>query len=306
MMCLHEDARKGGCVCEQRPPGELCPLRMKGCDIRLSTAVSNSARFPVISPHGDIPSGSKVVDRIVDGGYFDYSGIVSALELRAQIMRMDEKLNPFVLFATNDPGFTPRFNPDACDENDQPRPEEPDELDLLRAPALPPDEPIEAKPFSILAYPLDALLNGRISRGEQTMANAVLLNRQDNLKQSSSEGVQSVRQMPELKLFSKLRSAGLQSYLNFDIVSVGTPCGASKQIRPVPMSWWLAMPTQAYLDGELCARHNRQTIAGLLSQLGAQPDENDKAAHQARYRDSWRRVLRACRGTSVGRTRQVR
>jgi hypothetical protein len=306
MMCLHEEARKAGCVCEQRALGELHPLRMKGCDIRLSTAVSNSARFPIISPHGDIPSGSKVVDRVVDGGYFDYSGIVSALELRAQIMRIDEKLNPFVLFATNDPGFTPRFSPDTCEGTD-PQPGEPDELDVLRAPAPPPGEPIDPKPFSILAYPLDTLLNGRISRGEQTMANAVLLNRQDNLKQVSREGVQSVRKMPDLKLFTRLRSAGLQSYLNFDVVSVGAPCNSSsKQVRPVPMSWWLTMPTQAYLDSELCARHNRKTIASLLSQLGPQPDDDDRTAHLERYQDGWRRVARACLGSRVMRTRQVR
>jgi len=306
MMCQHEEARKSGCVCEQRPPGELRPLRMKGCDIRLSTAVSNSARFPVISPHGDIPSGKKVVDRIVDGGYFDYSGIVSALELRAQIMRLDEKLNPFVLFATNDPGFAPRFNPDACDGSD-PQPDEPDELDLLRAQVPPPEEPVDAKPFAILAYPLDALLNGRISRGEQTMANAVLLNRQDNLIQVLRDGVQSARPMLDLKVFTKLRSTGLQSYLNFDIVSVGTPCNASsKQARPVPMSWWLAMPTQAYLDNELCARHNRKTIASLLSQLGPQPGEDDRVAHRQRYRDGWRRVARACPDSRTTRTQQVR
>jgi len=305
LMCQNEEARKDGCVCEPRAPGELRPLRMKGCDIRLSTAVSNSARFPIISPHGDIASGGKVIDRIVDGGYFDYSGIVSALELRAQIMRMDEKLNPFVLFATNDPGFSPRFNPDACEGSDS-QPER-DELDLLRAPVPPPDEPIDAKPFSILAYPIDALLSGRISRGEQTMANAVLLNRQDNLKKAAREGAQSVRQMPDLRLFTRLRSAGLQSYLNFDIVSVGTPCNASsKQVRPVPMNWWLAMPTQAYLDSELCAPHNGKTIAGLLSQLGPQPDEDDRTAHLARYQDGWRRVAKACPGVRFRRTRQVR
>jgi hypothetical protein len=305
LMCEHPDARKGGCVCEQRPAGELRPLRMKGCDIRLSTAVSNSARFPIISPHGDIPSAGKVVDRIVDGGYFDYSGIVSALELRAQIVRMDEKLNPFVLFATNDPGFISRFGPDACtDDGAGPQP---DELDVLRAPTQPPEQPVDAKAFSILAYPLDALLNGRISRAEQTMANAVLLNRQDNIERALREGGQSARQMSDVKLFTRLRSAGLQAYLNFDIVSVGASCDAkSKQIRPVPMNWWLAMTTQAYLDSELCAGHNRKTIATLLSQLGPQPDKDDRAAHLQRSQDGWRRVAQACPDTRFRRTRQVR
>jgi hypothetical protein len=295
LMCLHNKApAKDGCTCERRARGQLQPLRMKGCDIPLSTAVSNSARFPVISPHGDITSGGKVVDRIVDGGYFDYSGIVSALELRAQISRMDEKLNPLILFATNDPGFLPRFNPDTCEARGRP----PDELDVLRAPALPPDKPIDAKPFSILAYPIDALLNGRISRGEQTMANAVLLNRQDNLK--------SATRLPDLKLFARLRTAGLQSYINFDVVSVGAPCTTDKQLRPVPMNWWLAMPTQAYLDSELCAGHNRRTIAGVLAQLGPQPGDDDKVAHLRRYLDGMSRVTKACPETSDKRRPPVR
>jgi len=299
VMCVHDKARPKGdrCSCEQRTPGQLQPLRMKGCDIRLSTAVSNSARFPIISPQGDIASGTTVVDRIVDGGYFDYSGIISALELRAQIARLDDALKPFVLFVTNDPGF----NPLACKTGKAP----PDELDVLRTPAVPPDKAPPAPLFSDLAYPIDALLNGRISRGEQTMANAVLLNRQDNIVSFKfPEGSAKFQKAP--LQFALLRTTGLQSYLNFDVVSVGASCNNDRQIRPVPMNWWLSMPTQAYLDGELCARHNRSTIAGVLSQLGPQPADNDESALRARYREGLRRVDEACPGTAVTRSRQVR
>jgi hypothetical protein len=298
LMCVHDKARSKGdaCSCEQRAPGRLQPLRMKGCDIRLSTAVSNSARFPIISPQGDIASGTTVVDRIVDGGYFDYSGIVSALELRAQIARVDDALKPFVLFVTNDPGF----NPQACKTKSPP-----DELDVLRTPAVPPDKAIPPTLFSNLAYPIDALLSGRISRGEQTMANAVLLNRQENIVTFKlPEGFARFQKAPQL--FALLRSTGLQSYLNFDIVSVGASCNNDNQVRPVPMNWWLSMPTQANLDGELCAPHNRSTIAGVLSQLGPQPGDDDVAALRARYQEGVSRVAKACPGTTVMRSRQVR
>src|SRR5262249_47331566 len=49
-------------------------------DIRLSTAAHNSARFPVISPPGAVRNSpvnrpkdekNQVIDRIVDGGYFE-------------------------------------------------------------------------------------------------------------------------------------------------------------------------------------------------------------------------------------------
>ncbi len=298
LMCVHDKTRpKGdGCSCEQRTPGRLQPLRMKGCDIGLSTAVSNSARFPIVSSQGDIVSGTTVVDRIVDGGYFDYSGIVSALELRAQIARVDDKLKPFVLFVTNDPGFNPR----AC-ETSSPL----DELDVLRTPAVPPDKAPSPPLFSDLAYPIEALLAGRISRAEQTMANAVLLNRQDNIVSFKlPDGFARFQKAP--LLFAELRT-GLQSYLNFDVVSVGASCNNEKQIRPVPMNWWLAMPTQAYLDGELCADHNQSTIAGVLSQLGPQPGDDDEAAHRSRFLKAKAWVARACSGRGGWfRTRQVR
>jgi hypothetical protein len=112
----------------------------------------------------------------------------------------------------------------------------------------------------------------------------------------------------------------LQAFLNFDIVSVGARCDNEKQIRPVPMSWWLAMPTQAYLDGEICARHNRSTIAGVLSQLGEQPEESAQSASaDASLKEAVRKtqkdrfdanatlVSRACRDVGQrGRSRQTR
>ena len=171
--------------------------------------------------------------------------------------------------------------------------------------AVPPDKAIPPVLFSNLASPIDALLSGRISRGEQTMANAVLLNRQDNIVSFKlAEGRARFQKAPQL--FALLRSTGLQSYLNFDIVSVGASCNNDNQVRPVPMNWWLSMPTQANLDGELCAPHNRSTIAGVLSQLGPQPGDDDAAALRARYQDGVSRVAKACPGTRVMRSRQVR
>jgi hypothetical protein len=187
------------------------------------------------------------------------------------------------LFVTNDPGF----NSEACEASGTA--ESPDELDVLRTPAPPPKEPIATKAFSNLAYPIDALLNSRISRAEQTMANAVLLNRQENIRAFDFKYKSAPKQ------FALLRTTGLQSYLNFDVVSVAAPCNRkNKQVRPVPMNWWLAMPTQAYLDSELCADHNQSTIAGVLSQLGPQPGRDEKGALNERYEKEKQRVAEAC------------
>jgi hypothetical protein len=287
LMCLPpENPTTEACSCT-RPANKstLEPLRIKNCDLRLSTAVSNSARFPLVSSHGDINSAAnKLVDRIVDGGYFDYSGIVSAMELHAQIARIDNKLSPYVLFLTNDPGF----NPQACKATDPNAPPT-DELDVLRRPAAAASTPIRWQIFSSLAYPFDTLINARVARSEQAMAQSVLLNRYQNVKAGFDV---SPKNLGDLR-------AGLQPYVSFDIVSVGARCNKEKQVQPIPMNWWLAMPTQAYLDQEMCAPHNRGSLAGVLSQLGPQPPPKPEAVHRERYERAKQRVDEACGATGV-------
>ena len=297
LMCV-SNALATGVPCTCIRPGkkdELQPLRIKGCDVRLSTAVSNSARFPFISSHGDIKAvDGKPVDRIVDGGYFDNSGIVSAMELHVQITRLDDDLKPFVLFLTNDPGF----NPQACLQAGDPT-QPIDELDVLRRPAVPPSEPIDSELFSIVRYPIETLISARVTRSEQTMAQSVLLNRYQNVKAGFIRAP---------KAFARLRE-GRQAYITFDVISVGARCNkAKKQVRPIPLNWWLAMPTQAYLDDEICAPHNRGSIAGVLTQLGEQPGPDDYGRHLDRSDQEKRRVNEYCdsRGTSPTSGKQTR
>jgi len=47
-------------------------------DLRVSTAAGLSARFPLMSPAGSIPNRT---EKLVDGGYFENSGVETALEL---------------------------------------------------------------------------------------------------------------------------------------------------------------------------------------------------------------------------------
>ncbi|CAN7166047.1 hypothetical protein [Rhizobium sp. LjRoot254] len=51
-------------------------------DIRMSTAIVSSARFPVISTRGNVRDKDRVlVGQLVDGGYFDNSGLASILDI---------------------------------------------------------------------------------------------------------------------------------------------------------------------------------------------------------------------------------
>jgi hypothetical protein len=73
-------------------------------DVQLSTAAHNSARFPFISPAGSIRNRDHIiVDRIVDGGYFENYGALSANELALAVHAVQPDLAPFVLVISNDP-----------------------------------------------------------------------------------------------------------------------------------------------------------------------------------------------------------
>lgn len=63
-------------------------------DIRLSTAVLLSARFPWVAPSGRVEKcGRKRAVNVVDGGYFDTSGASPAVELYAELEQQIEEHN---------------------------------------------------------------------------------------------------------------------------------------------------------------------------------------------------------------------
>jgi hypothetical protein len=73
-------------------------------DVQLSTAAHNSARFPLISPAGSVRNRQQtIVDRIVDGGYFENYGALGAKELALAVHAVQPALAPFVLVISNDP-----------------------------------------------------------------------------------------------------------------------------------------------------------------------------------------------------------
>jgi len=75
-----------------------------GDDVRVSTAAHNSARFPFISPPGSIRGENHtLVDRIVDGGYFENYGALAAKELALAVHAVAPQLRPLIIVISNDP-----------------------------------------------------------------------------------------------------------------------------------------------------------------------------------------------------------
>jgi hypothetical protein len=205
-------------------------------DIRLSTAALNSARFPLISPAGSVRNRSQsIVDRIVDGGYFENYGALSAKELALAIHAIQPRLAPFVLVITNDPDDL--LNPDD-DENAaaQVALQEVRERQVEKTRAA----VNGSEPVTDLVTPLTTFWNARTAHATLGV---------DQLRSSLSEA---------------LRGCGMH------VIQVRVwpqQLGTSSGSRAVSMSWWLSSPVQRHL-------HQQTEVAETDSQKGKNDNKN--------------------------------
>jgi hypothetical protein len=183
--------------------------------VSLATAVTNSARFPVISPQGVLmESRQDTLDRVVDGGYFENYGITTAQEIAMAVkksaLRPGVKVpDPLILLITNDPITS-------------------EDVERLAYGQLAPPMPDKQNEhwFSWLSSPLFALYNTRSSRGDLAAI------RTGQFSQLGGEVAHlSVYQEP-----ADAKEGEKQ-----------TACERYKYTE-VSMSWWLSKPVQDYLD----------------------------------------------------------
>jgi hypothetical protein len=210
-------------------------------DVRLSTAALNSARFPLISPAGSVRNRSQaIVDRIVDGGYFENYGALGARELALAVHAAEPALAPFVLVITNDPD-------DLLDPNDDEN--APADKIVLQAVR---EEQVEktraavngGEPVTDILTPLTTAWNARTAHGTlgvdqmRSSLRAMLPNCQMRMIQ--------VRVWPQ---------------------QLGTASGS----RAVSMSWWLSSPVQRHLhqqtEGTKNGNENGPRLAAVWSTM---------------------------------------
>lgn len=182
-------------------------------DIRLSTGATMSARFPVISPHGNLrdkEEKNRLSDRIVDGGYYENFGAITAMEM-VQVLR-SHGLKPFVVVVNNEPQLTG--------------------MDCVTADSrLPRPEPPGTVTFSTLSSPLNALL--ATGGGRATLAAVQLCSDvgQDNFAFIT---VQRDRHNPKKALsMSWWLSMHVQKYLDDQLELDGINKAAFAKIRSV-------------------------------------------------------------------------
>ena len=153
----------------------LSSEQILGPELALSTAVHNSARFTYVSPAGTVRWDEEAPTkwlRLVDGGYFENSGAVTAGEVvrnvRAAAGSME--LMPVVIHISNDPSTTT-----------------PDDLAEKR------------KWLNQVVAPVKALLNTRPARGFQAredLAKRVGAHLHFRLCRNPQEGDEQIRQQP--------------------------------------------------------------------------------------------------------------
>jgi hypothetical protein len=214
-------------------------------DIPLSTAVSLSARFPFVSPHGDVRNQNvRVVDRLVDGGYFDDSGAVTALELARSIKRIDPNLRPYIVQISNEPEFFGK-----CGD--------------ASSPVLPP-EIIDAGEVSLLDAPGDLLALNATRNARSYHTGFELPGRIE-----AENGF--VKSHTLFFPCSQPKQPALTALLNFLRPLFGmttveeTKREPTKDKKSISISWWLSPPVQAYLDAQLCGTDSTEIAKSEVS-----------------------------------------
>jgi hypothetical protein len=180
-------------------------------DVRLSTAAHNSARFPIVSPPGNIRNRAHyIVDRIVDGGYLENFGVLAAFELAQAIHAIRSDLKPLVLVISNDP----------------------DEPVIMEESA---DKAGATSFLTDLTSILAAVANTRNARGSLAVAQLEDLSRSLSIP-SCELSFAHIRVWPE-RIDPKNSACDAGNF--------------SKKPRAVSLSWWLSTPVQFRLFEEI-------------------------------------------------------
>jgi hypothetical protein len=232
-------------ACEDRKPLSI--------DVRLSTAASVSARSPFVSPHANVRDRrSQLTDSVVDGGYFDNSGIVTALDIARGVKALDGRLLPFIMHVSSEPSWFEASNDCSMQAFFPATPHIPD-TDNFR-------------PMGSLPDPL-TVMSTRVARGYETILELPQHAAQMNGGIPSSAQIHVCPQ-PQENFWDFIRTY-IGNTMKPEEKMHGMMMSMQKQIvyKSVALSWWLSPPLQAYLDGQLYSENNlaeRNCVISLL------------------------------------------
>ncbi|GJD48969.1 hypothetical protein OPKNFCMD_1695 [Methylobacterium crusticola] len=250
--CAEPDREGQDCPAAARGPLDEAALR-DAPDLRLSTAALTSARFPVISPagtfgvRGDWAQG----DRVVDGGYFENSGMTTALDVAKALH--EKGVVPLILWVLNEPKLARREGPVP------PRPVVTPFVGAAQAAAF------LDRAGALLTAPIEALWNTRQGHGAES---ADLVVRALAAMEEGRPPGAATAQMYEIGVFAEPSMRRPDDATPAETRRCAMVWGQSLQVPVVSMSWWLAPSVQAYLDAQLCEHENRRILGDLMRTLG--------------------------------------
>jgi hypothetical protein len=222
-------------------------------DLRLSTVSLMSARFPIISTQGVIwDLDGKIVDSVVDGGYFENDGLATAADIVRELQT--KGLQPIVIRIVNEPDPKLDLQPaqitgGATAYGGAPQPlkvstqSESNRLVRDGEPELmfPPLPQAERGLFDSLTSIGRALYatrsgheDGHLDYLRGTLAGPLTRIGVDVIDPAITTSLAPEPSPAEKTLFCR---SPLKTVTSMEFVS---------------MSWWLSQPVQAYLDAQLC------------------------------------------------------
>jgi len=219
------------------------PLVRDAADVRLSTAALLSARFPIISPAGVLRNGADAGfgDRVVDGGYFENSGLSTAVDLARALHA--EGIKPALVWVQNDPHV------ERAEKRTPPRA-------AATPKVVPLDQGFVTEALGILAAPVKTVIATRDGHGAEAADLAV----QELFRINGPE------KMGFFKILMKERPeigpAANDSRFDRQCASLRTKKPAMSQVS---MSWWLSASVQAELDAQFCDSANRGAIEDIVA-----------------------------------------
>jgi len=210
-------------------------------NVRLSTAALLSARFPIISPAGHVHmdgAGNPHGDGIVDGGYFENSGLSTALDVAAGLRAMN--LTPIVLSISNNPTVE-KVQAAPGDQGEDECKSSSLHLEVRRAES----DSIWVRAVEILYAPLAALVSTREGHADEA-ARALKLRLQEWDAHSPD--------------------ACDPKYASFFPIRVYAQA-AGFEMPDMSMSWWLSPVVKKALDRQLTHPRNKAQLSLLLGRL---------------------------------------
>jgi hypothetical protein len=220
-------------------------------DVRLSTSAHNSARFPLISPPGSVRNQDQIiVDRIVDGGYFENYGALGAKELALAVNAVEPKLAPLVIVVSNDPNDLADPSDDSTNLETKRQLQSRVKKQVEKARAL----VNGSEPITEIVTPLTTIANARTAHG--LLGVDQLHSALHEVMPHCDASMIQVRVWPQFESNSNIS-------------------------KEVSMSWWLSSPIQRHLhqqtEGIMDGNQNQAHLAAIWALMRTKT--NCAAAH---------------------------